>query len=157
MAVVCRLGFDWKCTFTILLLTSIRTVPAGDVLIKCADIRQSYFKYTCFANWRTPFGQMDFRVGGPSCAGSAADESPDIGAIRYCFRFLSFWATFKSGARNASGVEKLRQISHFLTPCKNRGGWCRCLYEFFVPHIGFKHRYTFYPAVWSHVGRLTKN
>jgi len=47
----------------------------------------------------------------------------------------------------------------FWPPWKIGKGWWRCLYEWFVPHIGSKHRYTFYrqrSAVWSHVGRLTK-
>jgi len=45
---------------------------------------------------------------------SAADESPDIGAIRCYFRFLIFVSFLNQSAWNASGVEKRGEISHFL-------------------------------------------
>jgi len=61
---------------------------------------------------------MDLRVGGgASCTGSAADESPDIVAIVIVLE-LSFSSFLIQRARNASGIEKLRKISHFLTPCE---------------------------------------
>jgi len=147
MGVACRLGFDWKCTFMILLLTSSLTVPALAVLIKCADTRQSYFIGTCFANCSTlmlSFWQMFLRVGGPSCTGSAADESSDIGAIRYCFRFLIFCYVFKSQRSKCECCRKTWQIFALIDPLWKIGeGWWRYLYELFVPHIGSKHRYTF--------------
>jgi len=104
----------------------------------------------CFSNCRTlgaPNGQMDLRVGGPSCTESAADESPDIAAIRYCFRFFIFCSIFKPECLEYEGLKNGGKISHFLTPLwKIRDGWWRCLYKLFVPHIGSKHRYTFYPV-----------
>jgi len=45
---------------------------------------------------------MDFRVGGLSCVGSAPDESPDIGAIRCCFRFLNIYIFAPQSARTSS-------------------------------------------------------
>jgi len=72
---------------------------------------------------------MDLGVGGPRCMGSAADESPDINAIRYSFRFFLFFAPFLSeNAWRASGVEKRGFFLHFLTPCEKygRGGGDVC-------------------------------
>jgi len=65
-----------------------RNLPRAAELKRC----------NCFSNCRTlgaPIGQMDLRVGGHSCTGSAAG----ISAIHYCFRFLIF------SARNGHGVE----------------------------------------------------
>jgi len=61
---------------------------------------------------------MDLRVGGPSCTGSAAVESTDIGAIHYCFIFLNFCSALNHSARNASGVEKRDKILHFKARVK---------------------------------------
>jgi len=66
---------------------------------------------------------MDVRVGGNRCTGTAADDSPDIAAIRCCFTFFLFFLLhfFNHSARKASGVEKHGKILHFLPPVKNRG------------------------------------
>jgi len=138
---------DRKCTFTMLLFTSSRTVPARDVLTKCADSRYSYFKGTCFANCRTlsplPLGQMFLRVGALAALGLRAQTSALYTIV------LDFWffALFLNhSTRNVSGVRKRGKSSHFLTPCKIGEDWWGCLYEVFVPYIDSKHRYTFYRA-----------
>jgi len=51
------------------------------------------------------------------------------------------------------------KIPHFLWKIEKR--WWRCLYELFVPHVGYKHRYAFYLAAIGGLvtrnGRLPKN
>jgi len=69
-----------------------------------------------FSNCRAlgaPVGTIDLRVGGPKCAcmRSAADESTDIGAIQYCFRFLNFCSTFKS---QRSSFELRRKTGQYI-------------------------------------------
>jgi len=76
--------------------------------------------------------QMDLRVGGPSCKRPAADESPDIGAVHYCFRFSAPF--LNQSTHKASVVENQGKISYLLTPVKSRGG------------LGSKHRHTFFPV-----------
>jgi len=52
-----------------------------------------------FSNCRTLgaiFQQLFYRVGGPRCRASAADENLDIGAKHYCSKFLIFCSVFKS-------------------------------------------------------------
>jgi len=56
---------------------------------------------------------MDLSVGGSNCTGSVAYESPDIGAIRYCFRFFIFCPILNQSTQNMSGAENGE---------KNRGG-----------------------------------
>jgi len=92
-----------------------------------------------------PIGTMDLRVGGPSCTGSVADESIDIDAIRFCFKFLNF-CCFKSQRWECEWRQKTLQNFAFFDPCKTGEGWWGGLYELFVPHLGSKHRYIFYPA-----------
>jgi len=56
-----------------------------------------------FSNCRAlgaPIGQMDLRAGVPSCAGPAADDSIDIGAIHYCFIFLNFYSVLNHMQRS---------------------------------------------------------
>jgi len=78
-------------------------------------------------------------LGGPSCTGSAADESPDIGAIyTIVLDFFYFFAPFlNQSARNTTGFEKRGNISHILTPVKIRGG----LVEMSIRIIRATHRF----------------
>jgi len=62
---------------------------------------------------------MDIRVGGHSCTVSAANESTNVGAIYFCFRFFAQF--LNQSAWNAREVEKRGEISHFLTPCEKYG------------------------------------
>jgi len=54
--------------------------------------------------------------------GSDADESTDIAAIRYCFRFFNFSSVFISQCSESEWGRKTWKNLIFLTPCKNRGG-----------------------------------
>jgi len=65
---------------------------------------------------------MDLRVGGPRCMEFAANESPDIGAIRYCFRFLIFGPFLNKSTTACELCLKTGKISHFSPPVKNNGG-----------------------------------
>jgi len=50
--------------------------------------------------------------GGPSCMRSAADDSPHISAICYCFRFFIFFAPFLNQiTQNASGIQQVAKFS----------------------------------------------
>jgi len=68
-----------------------------------------------FSNCRTvgaPIGQMDLRVGGLSCTGSATDESQ---TLLFCHIFLN------QSAGNASGPKNGTKVRTFWPPVKNWG------------------------------------
>jgi len=86
-----------------------------------------------------PTGQMDRRVGGPKAHGicSRSDESSDIGAICYCFRFLNFCSAFKSQHSERELGRKSGQNFAFLTPVKNRGGLVKKICRDYSCHTSF--------------------
>jgi len=95
-------------------------------LSRAAELERCYH----FSNCRTlgaPIGQMDLRVGGSCCMGSAADERAQTTMLYYGFRFI-FCPIFNQSAWNASGVEKRGEISHFLTHCEKQGRAGRGIY-----------------------------
>jgi len=107
-------GFDNSAASAVPQSTILRNLNA--ICPRAAELERC----NRFSNCRTiraPIGQMDIGVEGHRYTGCAADESPDIGAIRNCFRCFIFSPIFKSERSGGEGVENQGKMSQFLTPC----------------------------------------
>jgi len=57
---------------------------------------------------------------------------------------IRYYASFRNwNPSKATGIKNRGQIWDFLTPCKNRGGWAKCLSELYEFGLGPNLWYTF--------------
>jgi len=136
-------GFDNSAAF--LELQSIILSNLNVICQRAAELDRCYRFSNCLT-LGAPIGQMDLRVGGPTCKRYAANDSSVIGAIHIVLNFWFFGHIFKSARLEYELGRKTGQNFAFVPPVQIGNGWWRCLYELFESHIGFKHRYTFYTA-----------
>jgi len=101
--------------------TEYHLVKFACSLFMCSWVRamQPFFQLLHF---RGPIGQMFLRVGGSTCMGSAADESPDIVLYTIVFYFWSFAPFLNQSAQKVNVVDNWGKIAHFWPPLKNRAG-----------------------------------